>query len=243
MEHPRVTLHWEDAAEHNGIGNAPLQPNEAVRPTEGPWTATFMKTWRLTKYRTVIKTTLPLVRFPGLLCRQAQKGTQEWHSIQSGYQWMAVVLLWGMPLSGALKAPQIRRGIEAAWWHWLRYSASVPERALCNSRDGIQPTRVLLGWGQVPQHTSGFLLVPGCKPQWSVNECQGPPTPLFPLARFLAGLKWMAQKSWEPSHYVSLPLMLSAWSEPCFWNTTAKFQHLLLFWKQVVLLCINTRRQ
>lgn len=46
---PRVTLHWEDAAEYNGMGYAPLQAKEAGWPTEGPWTATFIKTQRLTE--------------------------------------------------------------------------------------------------------------------------------------------------------------------------------------------------
>ena len=161
---------------------------------------------------------------------------------------MAVMLVRGTSLSRALKVPRIRRGIEMPWQHWLHYRAAVSGRALCNPG-----TTAAGGWDPARSGAPGprggtaanpcSLPAPGCKPQWSISECQGPPTPLFPLARtFLAVFTRMAQKPWEPSHYISLPLMPSVWSEPCFWNLTAKSQNLWLFWKQVMLLHVNTRR-
>lgn len=157
---------------------------------------------------------------------------------------MAVVLVQDMLLSTASKAPEIRGGIKMAWWHQLP-TGQVCQSELCvTPRDGIQPTQALLGWGKVPQLTSDFLLVPGCKPQCCRNECQGPPTPLSPLAlTFLAVLIQTVQKPWKPSHHISLPLMLSAWTMLLKTHSQVWSQrNLWPFWKQVMLWCINTRR-
>lgn len=170
---------------------------------EQPWIATFITTRCLTEStaQRKEKPTLPLLGFPELLRRQALKGLKDDTAFKvPTSEWLSCSIescpcpeLWRhQELGGELKQHDGASSAEL-----------LCQRGLCVT-PGMGSSPLGHSWAEQRYHSTPLTCF--CFPAVAslVHKRMPRRTP-FPCSprTFLAVLIWMAQKPWEPSHYIS----------------------------------------